>query len=245
MSWLRHKERAERLRAVPLESVLRFWGAQPDRYDRFKWHTPQGTLSITGTKFLNWTQGVGGGGAIDLVMHLNQADFKEALQWLGSVCPVQPVVLCTALQAGFQLPPVRSPLISARQRLLGCGTCHPRRPHPGAHPAQAPLRHHTNALVLLERAMSPWAPNYLNILARPAMAPKDLGFFSAPANHDGPTASPEAIIHESTIDAPFASSFIPATAVFHRCARPTSLAGHSGRAAYFIYCGFDADPTEI
>lgn len=74
--------RAERLRAVPLESVLRIWGARPDRHDKFKWHTCRGILSVKGSKFINWNHGVGGGGAIDLVIHLNHCNFREALDWL-------------------------------------------------------------------------------------------------------------------------------------------------------------------
>lgn len=71
------------LRQVPLPAVLRASGARPDRCDRKKWHTAQGILSITGMKFMNWSQNVGGGGAIDLVMHLHRLDFRAAVQWLG------------------------------------------------------------------------------------------------------------------------------------------------------------------
>ena len=31
---------------------------------------------------MNWNQGVGGGGAIDLAMHLNKLGFKAAVEWL-------------------------------------------------------------------------------------------------------------------------------------------------------------------
>jgi hypothetical protein len=39
-------------------------------------------LSVTSEKFINWTAGVGGGGAIDLVIHLMGYDFKTAVNWL-------------------------------------------------------------------------------------------------------------------------------------------------------------------
>ncbi len=65
------REQADRVRAIPLPAVLRLTGAQRDRHDKAKWHTAQGVLSISGMKFMNWNQGTGGGGAIDLVMHLN------------------------------------------------------------------------------------------------------------------------------------------------------------------------------
>ena len=42
------RRRAAAARAVPLESVLVFRGAQRDRQDRTKWHTAQGPLSVTG-----------------------------------------------------------------------------------------------------------------------------------------------------------------------------------------------------
>jgi hypothetical protein len=39
-------------------------------------------LSVTGPKFINWHTRQGGGGAIDLVMHLAGVDFREAMAWL-------------------------------------------------------------------------------------------------------------------------------------------------------------------
>jgi hypothetical protein len=67
---------------VPLESVLLLRGAVRDRHDRRRWHTERGPLSATGPKFINWHTGQGGGGAIDLVMHLAGVDFRAALAWL-------------------------------------------------------------------------------------------------------------------------------------------------------------------
>jgi hypothetical protein len=63
--------------------VLRSFGGARDRYDKNKWHTPIGTISVTGCKFFNWNHGRGGGGAIDLVMHLLDCDFRAALSWLA------------------------------------------------------------------------------------------------------------------------------------------------------------------
>jgi hypothetical protein len=75
-------DRLDQLRRVPLPAVLREAGAQRDRYDKARWHTPKGAISITGMKFMNWHQSLGGGGAIDLAMHLNDLDFKRAVAWL-------------------------------------------------------------------------------------------------------------------------------------------------------------------
>ena len=74
--------RANVVREVPLESVLIFCGAVRDRQDKSKWHTKEGTLSLTGAKFMNWQRVEGGGGAIDLVMHLTDVDFPAAVEWL-------------------------------------------------------------------------------------------------------------------------------------------------------------------
>ena len=82
MTYWQLRELADQVRTIPLESVLRQSGAQPDRYDQRKWHTPLGVLSVTGAKFMNWTCGHGGGGAIDLVIHLHGLRFQEAVQWL-------------------------------------------------------------------------------------------------------------------------------------------------------------------
>jgi hypothetical protein len=76
------RRRAAVVRAAPLESVLILRGAARDGHDRHKWHTERGSLSVTGAKFMNWHTGQGGGGAIDLLMHLAQVDFRTALFWL-------------------------------------------------------------------------------------------------------------------------------------------------------------------
>lgn len=76
------QKRADQVRAVALESVLRLTGAQPDLHDRHKWHIQEEVLSVTGSKFMNWNRGLGGGGAIDLVIHLHHRGFMEALEWL-------------------------------------------------------------------------------------------------------------------------------------------------------------------
>ncbi len=76
------QRRTDQLRAIPLKHVLLAAGAQPDLIDRAKWHAAAGLLSVNGQKFFNWNQHVGGGGAIDLAMHLNALSFKDALLWL-------------------------------------------------------------------------------------------------------------------------------------------------------------------
>jgi hypothetical protein len=77
------RRQADLVRAIPLEVVLTAWGAVPDRRDKSQWRTPRGPLSVTGTKFFNWHAGHGGGGAIDLVIHLGGWDARQAIVWLG------------------------------------------------------------------------------------------------------------------------------------------------------------------
>ena len=62
--------------------MLTHWGAERDRRDRSQWRTERGPLSVTGAKFFNWHLHEGGGGAIDLVMHLGEMDYRTAVEWL-------------------------------------------------------------------------------------------------------------------------------------------------------------------
>ena len=94
------RDRLHQLRAIPLESVLLATGGNRDPQDKAKWHTSKGAISVTGMKFMNWNQGRGGGGAIDLAMHLNGLDFKTAVAWLRRRFPLR--------DYSPSLPPVRS-----------------------------------------------------------------------------------------------------------------------------------------
>lgn len=76
------RRRAAVVREIALEAVLLYRGAERDPRDRSKWHTEQGPLSVTGTKFTSWRLSHGGGGAIDLVMHLAAVDSSAAVEWL-------------------------------------------------------------------------------------------------------------------------------------------------------------------
>ena len=76
------RRRADAVRSIPLETVLTAWGAQRDRRDRKQWRTDRGPLTVTGAKFFNWHLECGGGGAIDLVMHLGSMKADAAIVWL-------------------------------------------------------------------------------------------------------------------------------------------------------------------
>jgi hypothetical protein len=240
---------ADQLRITPLESVLRRSGAHPDASDRHKWHTSQGVLSVTGAKFMNWNRAQGGGGAIDLVMHLHQLSFSQAVQWLDQSFPgpfpSEPHPLPP--QATLALPPpnpaqlwrVRQYLVRQRrlpsalvESLIQSGTLY--------------ADHRANAVfLLLGKDQQPVGAELRGTTPRPwrGLAPgsqKDLGFFAVPAD-----PLPALILVESAIDAISCFALHPG----HRClstagARPNPhwLATLINQGCS-VQCGFDADPV--
>lgn len=246
MNW---RTRANRLRQLPLPVVLEQLGARPDPHDPAKWRTDRGILSVTGSKFMNWTQGLGGGGAIDVVMHVRQIGFGQALQWLehrfAGLTPPQPGA--TPKEQALALPaPVaenwpRVERYLVEQRKLPRALLFPL--------LQSEIIYadgQANAVFLL---VSPDATPVgaelrgTTALAWRGMAPgsrKDRGFFSLPSTPREPL-----VLCESAIDAISCHALYPA----YRClstsgARPdpvwlTPLL-EQGRP---VYCGFDADPT--
>ncbi len=245
MSW---RERAQKLRAVPLSSVLRLCDAKPDPFDSRKWHTRQGVLTVTGPKFMNWNCGRGGGGAIDLVMHLQQLGFGQALEWLEShfaaaatvsIPPPTRPPLALPPPAPEQLERVRRYLIEDRQLppvllepLIRSGSLY------------ADTR--ANAVfVLWGKLDQPVGAELRGTTASRwrGMAPgsrKDLGCFAVPAAPLDAT-----VLCESAIDAISCHALYPR----HRClstagARPNPrwLAELVAQAPH-LYCGFDRDDT--
>jgi hypothetical protein len=229
--------------------VLEELGATPDPHDPAKWRTQQGILSVSGPKFMNWNQGGGGGGAIDLVMHVRQLGFGQALQWLerrfvGLTSP-QPEstpraqVLVLPAPVAENWPRVERYLLEERKlpgallsALVQSGIIY------------ADVR--ANAVfVLVGPAATPVGAELrgTTILAWRGMAPgsrKDRGYFSLPS-----TPCQAIILCESAIDAISCHALHPT----YRClstsgARPDpqwlSSLLQPGQP---IYCGFDADPT--
>ena len=96
------RRRADLARNVLLEDVLLLRGAVRDPRDRAKWHTERGPLTVTGTKFMPWNQGRGGGGAIDLVMHLAGLDCRAAVHWLEQYAVVPPNQVTPAVTTNSQ-----------------------------------------------------------------------------------------------------------------------------------------------
>jgi hypothetical protein len=79
----KYQELADKVRDIPLEKVAHELGLDPDLKDKHKWQHDSHIINITGSKFYDWQHLKGGGGAIDLVMHVNQCDFKQAVAWLN------------------------------------------------------------------------------------------------------------------------------------------------------------------
>lgn len=245
----RWRDLADQVRIIPLESVLRLSNAQPDRYDRRKWHTPQGVLSVTGAKFMNWTRAEGGGGAIDLAMHLHGLGFSQAVQWLnqsfpGTFGPVSHPVACPPV---LTLPPADpSKLGRVRQYLLGERALPPDLVDSLIQLDTLYADHRANAVfLLLGKEKQPVGAELRGTTPRPwrGLAPgsqKDSGFFSIP-----PEPLSALILVESAIDAISCFALHPQ----HRCistagarANPRWLAPLIGQS-HCIYCGFDADPA--
>jgi hypothetical protein len=242
------RDRLHQLRAIPLESVLAATGGKRDFHDKTRWHTAKGAISITGIKFMNWNQGHGGGGAIDLAMHLNGLDFKAAVDWLSRHFPLRHYPQSRPLTRSLALPPpapcnlavVRQYLVHQRgislslvESLIQSGNLYT--------DARA------NAVFLLLGKENRPVGAELRGTAGPArwrgMAPgsqKDLGFFSAGAPK--PTMI---VLCESAIDALSCfllhpSSFCVSTSGARANPRWLPLLLSQGLP---VYCGFDADST--
>ena len=243
---------ADRLRAIPLTAVLPLCGAEPDRHDPSKWHTPAGVVSVVGTKFMNWNRGGGGGGAIDLVIHLHDLGFKDAVDWLGrhfagTLPPSSPRPAPPPSSPRLLLPP-RAPAMLSRvkrylvaQRGIAAGL------------VDSLIRSGTlyadaraNAVFLLTG--NDGAPVGAELRGTTAqswrgLAPgsrKDLGFFSIPA-----VPLPTVILCESAIDSISCFALAPG----RRC---LSTAGARSNPLWLaeliaqtveVFCAFDADPA--
>jgi hypothetical protein len=243
------RERAEHLRALPLATVLAALEARRDPHDPAKWHTVRGVLSVNGTKFINWNLDCGGGGAIDLVMHVRQFGFGQTLQWLeqrfGSCAPLPPTA--TPQPRSLALPPpvadnwprVERYLVQERKlpALLLETLVQSRTLYADAR---------GNAVfLLLDTAATPVGAELRGTVVSGwrGMAPgsrKDRGFFSVAASTSGAI-----VLCESAIDALSCHALHPG----YLC---LSTSGARPDPAWLpaliakgvpIYCGFDADPT--
>ncbi|MFO1502111.1 MAG: DUF3991 and TOPRIM domain-containing protein [Verrucomicrobiota bacterium] len=244
MSW---RERAQKLRAVPLVSVLQLCGAQPDPYDPRKWHTSQGVLTVTGAKFMNWNSGRGGGGAIDLVIHLHQIGFGQALEWLeGHFGTAAHVPSASLSRSPLLLPPSCPEQLERVRRYLTVNRqLPPALLDPLIQSGSLYADDRANAVFVLRGKLGQPVGAELrgtSACAWKGMAPgsrKDHGFFAVPA------ASEIMVLCESAIDAISCHALHPQ----YRClstagARPDpAWLGDLVGQAQLLYCGFDRDET--
>jgi Plasmid recombination enzyme len=110
------------LRSMSLEQVAAALCLESDDKSRPTWRHQGHQIRINGSQFYDWdeTQMRGGGGAIDLVMHVLRSDFKTAVAWLADRFGVvtaqmagREYVETTAQQVecpGF-VPPIESPVV--------------------------------------------------------------------------------------------------------------------------------------
>ena len=240
-------DRLDQLRRTPLPAVLQETGAQRDRYDKAKWHTSKGAISITGMKFMNWHQGLGGGGAIDLAMHLNDLDFKRAVAWLLCHFPVPPDSDPPPAPLRLSLPPPdRRQLCAVKHYLVHDRALTPSLTDSLIASGKLYADRRGNAVfLLLGKENTPVGAELRGTGPQRwrGMAPgsqKDLGYFSVQA----PDAT-MAILCESAIDAISCWLLHPASLCLSTSgARPNPRwlpALLSQRLA--VYCGFDADAT--
>jgi hypothetical protein len=79
----KYTELTNQVRDLSLAKVAYELGLDPDPADKHKWQNQHHIINITGSKFYDWLKMQGGGGAIDLVMHVNDCDFKQSVAWLN------------------------------------------------------------------------------------------------------------------------------------------------------------------
>ena len=70
-------------RQLDLRDTIQTLGGAQDRYDTHKWRVNDEHISINGERFYNHDQQKGGGGSIDLVMHVAGYSFKQAVAFLN------------------------------------------------------------------------------------------------------------------------------------------------------------------
>ncbi|MBD2091831.1 plasmid recombination protein [Microcoleus sp. FACHB-1515] len=78
----KYRARVAELREIPLADVAIELGFDPDSKDKRKWKDESRTINITGSKFYDFGEMRGGGGAIDLVMQMERCSFTDAIGWL-------------------------------------------------------------------------------------------------------------------------------------------------------------------
>jgi len=248
MNFEQRRHWVDGLRRIPLETVLRTVNAEPDDHDHAKWQTARGVLSVNGAKFINWNQVRGGGGAIDLAMHLKACDFNAAVQWLAQRFPgPQSPALASPPKPLLAIPMPDASRLPAVKRYL---TAQRRLPDSLLDPLVQTGRLYADpkanaVFLLLGKGNQPVGAELRGTTgtAWRGLAPgsrKDLGYFSV-----GPAQNSEVVLCESAIDALSCATLYPDRLCLSTAgARPNPawLASLFAQGLS-LYCGFDADPT--
>jgi len=78
-----YKALVAQARQLDLRDTIQTLGGAQDRYDTHKWVVNDEHISINGERFYNHDQQKGGGGSIDLVMHVTGYSFTQAVAYLN------------------------------------------------------------------------------------------------------------------------------------------------------------------
>jgi len=78
-----YKALVAQARQLDLRDTIQTLGGAQDRYDTHKWRVNDEHISINGERFYNHDQQKGGGGSIDLVMHVTGYTFRQAVAYLN------------------------------------------------------------------------------------------------------------------------------------------------------------------
>jgi len=245
------RKKATFVRDIELRMVLKQTGAVTDKKDPAKWHTEQGLLSVNGQKFFNWTKNVGGGGAIDLIIHLHQVDFIKAVSWLAEHFALPKRVLNeekTSTHKPLVLPKSHPEGLPQIIRYLTSERCLPQtliQSLIDSNNLYADDRANAVFLLLGKRKTVVGAEIRGTTTDKPwhALAPgskKDSGFFYVKSD-----ISSQVMICESAIDALSYYSLNPdCIAISTAGAHPNpSWLSSLIKRGYKVFCGFDADKT--
>lgn len=256
------RRRADAVRAIPLENVLRQWGALRDRYDKAKWHLGEDSFSITGAKFTHWQRHAGGGGAIDLVMHVRGMDVRAAVAWLEQQFGTNRASTDFAVvnsrsspgpskRHGLRLPDTQPDKLERVRRYLTQQRCLAARllePLIEAGKLYADRRANAVFLMVAGKANRPVGAELRGTGPRPwhGLAPgsrKDQGYFWI-----GKRGSPKIVLCEAAIDAISCFQLLGDCICVSTAgvrANPPWLAPLMARG-YAVHCGFDNDqPGEM
>jgi len=78
-----YKALVAQARQLDLRDTIQTLGGAQDRYDTHKWRVNDEHISINGERFYNHDRQQGGGGSIDLVMHVIGYSFTQAVAYLN------------------------------------------------------------------------------------------------------------------------------------------------------------------